>query len=96
MKGVIFWAMVAFIVLHLLLLDGSLWHRQPVTFYEPLIFPVEVISGDVIVLENGVKFAIDEDKRINSISYGTYGTEDTFTVNATVKRSLWQLMWGAD
>lgn len=67
----------------------SPWHRQPVIFYEPVILPLEVIRGDIIVLEDGAKLAIDEDKRINSISYDASGI---VTINATVKRSLWQLI----
>ncbi len=88
MKRKILWSLLIVFTLVVVINAWSPWHRQPVVFYEPVIFPIEVISGDIIVLENGSSFVIDEDKRINSISYGT----DTFTINATVKRSLWQLM----
>lgn len=64
------------------------WQRQPVVFYEPIVLPIEVVEGDIIVLEDDSHIVMDEDKRINSIQY-QFGM---VTINATVHKNLWQIL----
>lgn len=88
MKRIILLGVIVVVLLIVGLGEWSPWHRQTTVFYEPLILPLEVLEGDIIVLQNGSHYFVDEDKRINAITYG----KDSFTINATVHRSLWDIL----
>ena len=64
------------------------WLRQPVTFYEPLVLPLEAIKGDVIVLSNGNYIVIKCNKRINSIEYDG----EKVVIKGTRYVNLWELL----
>lgn len=74
-----------------LFLGLQLWHpwqRQPIALYEPLILPIKVIKGDIIVLTNGGYITVEYNERINSIIHNG----DYTTINATRHATLWELI----
>lgn len=64
---------------------SKIWQRPNVIFYEPVIYPIEVLSGDVIVLMDGKRHWIENDMRINSIQYFNGG----YVVKGVRHVSLW-------
>ncbi len=61
------------VVIFITLIGLQVWHpwqRQPVVFYEPLIYPVEVITGDMIVAsDNSGYILVPHNETINSIEH---------------------------
>ena len=62
--------------------------RQPTVFYHPVVLPLETIEGDILFFEDGTCLVVDEDKRINTMQYQS----GVVTVNATIHKSLWQIL----
>lgn len=76
------------LLLVIILAQWQPWERQPVVFYEPIIYPIAVLRGDIIVTPDGRQLVIQKDMRINSINYHN----GLATVKGTRHITLWEYL----
>jgi len=74
----------------LLIASSKVWQRDPVVFYEPILYPIEVLEGDVIVTPSGSHLVIQQDMTLNMIVYNL----DMATIKGTRHITLWEYLIG--
>lgn len=76
------------LLLVIILTQWQPWERQPVVFYEPIIYPLEVVRGDIIITSDANHLVMQHDMRINNIKYHN----GCATINSTRYITLWELL----
>lgn len=74
------------------LVNSKIWQRQPVVFYEPIIYPIEVIEGDRIIFLDETQLVIQHDMEITAIEYHN----GLATIKGTRRINLWEYIRGTD
>lgn len=81
--------LLVFLALCVMTVGLLLWHpwqRQPVTFYEPLILPIEAVDGDRIIMLDGSYVEINGNRTITSIKHDGNAT----IIKSSRRLTLWQ------
>lgn len=76
------------LLLVIILTQWQPWERQPVVFYEPIIYPIEVLRGDIIVTPDGDQLVMQHNMRIKDIKYHN----GSATINSTRYITLWEYL----
>jgi hypothetical protein len=46
------------------------YHRNPIIYHEPIIYPIHVHSGDVLISQNGTLFVFQYAETVSNVNFG--------------------------